>query len=123
MNEPTYNGMSIMALSLAIENDGRTEVKIERARQRDGSSLWAIRRDGSVMNKNAEWEFEPMPSSRDDEFIKNCRYATIDEAVETYKRYQEKLTTSVGFLACWKDFGTQGHCRMPRGHQGDCSPA
>lgn len=28
----------------------------------------------------------------------------------------------VGFYACWRDFGEKGHCRMPKGHDGDCAP-
>ncbi len=36
---------------------------------------------GTCYNTYGEWEFEPMPSNRDDDFLKRCRY-TFDEAVE-----------------------------------------
>lgn len=42
--------------------------------------LWAIRENGFCLNKDGEWEYEPQPSSRDDEFFDRCRFATLDEA-------------------------------------------
>lgn len=30
----------------------------------------------------------------------------------------------IGFTACWKEvYGKPGHCRMPKGHEGDCAPS
>ena len=43
---------------------------------------WAIRYDGSVLNKNGEWEWEPQPSSRDDDFINRTRFDTAQEAAD-----------------------------------------
>jgi hypothetical protein len=60
--------------------DAGDDVRIEAAQQRDGSVLWAIRRSRSVLNKEGEWEYEPMPSSRDEEFFARCRYASATEA-------------------------------------------
>ena len=43
---------------------------------------WAII-DGTnyVLNRDGEWEYEPMPSSRDDDFFTRCRWPTAREAV------------------------------------------
>jgi hypothetical protein len=42
---------------------------------------WAITRAGSCFNREGEWEWEPLPSSRDDEYLMRNRY-TFVEAVE-----------------------------------------
>ena len=45
---------------------------------------WAVRLYGNCLNHDAEWEWEPMPSSRDDEFYARCRFDTLDKAVDAY---------------------------------------
>lgn len=56
-------------------------VYIEERVQRDGSARWAVTRDGSVLTKAGEWEYEPQPSSRDDDFIERSRWNnTMDAA-------------------------------------------
>lgn len=60
-------------------------VQIMACRQRDGSRLWAVRRDGcEVLNRSGEWEDEPSPSGRDAAFLIKCRYATALEARDAY---------------------------------------
>lgn len=46
---------------------------------------FAVRRGRSVLSKTGEWVFEPMPSSRDDAFYKQCRFDTFDEAKAALK--------------------------------------
>lgn len=60
--------------------DAGNERRIEAAKQRDGSVKWAVRRDGSCLARDGMWEYEPMPSSRDDEFMARCRFSSVDEA-------------------------------------------
>jgi hypothetical protein len=38
----------------------------------------------SVLNRGGEWEFEPMPSSRTDEFLARVRFDTLLDAVAAY---------------------------------------
>lgn len=45
-----------------------------------GDNLWCVSNDSSVLNTNGEWEWEPMPSSRTDEFIAATRFS-LDEAL------------------------------------------
>jgi hypothetical protein len=59
-----------------------SDVAIDRVRQIKGEDLWAVRRSGGCLNKDGEWEYEPMPSSRDDEFLARCRFATAREAID-----------------------------------------
>jgi hypothetical protein len=70
----------VLGLAVAAYDAGEN-VRIEAALQRDGSTLWAVRRGGMVLANDWEWEFEPMPSSRDDEFFARCRYATPQHAL------------------------------------------
>lgn len=44
-----------------------------------GAGIWAVTSGGrSVLNSDGEWEFEPMPSSRTDEFIARTRFSFSD---------------------------------------------
>jgi hypothetical protein len=40
-----------------------------------------VRLNGNVLNKAGDWEWEPMPSSRDDEFLSRCRFETAEQAI------------------------------------------
>lgn len=54
---------------------------IQSMAQLKGPDLWKIAdAAGNVLNKQGEWEWEPTPSNRDDEFLARCRYATLTEA-------------------------------------------
>lgn len=55
-----------------------------------GEDRWGIFREGnsSCLNKLGEWEYQPMPSSRTDDFYKRCRYASVHEAINYYKRWK-----------------------------------
>ena len=44
--------------------------------------MWKVHRRGAVLAKDGEWEVEPQPSSRDDEFYARCRFDTFEEALE-----------------------------------------
>lgn len=49
----------------------------------DGTPIaWAVRESGSVLNKNGQWEHEPLPSSRCDAFLERTRWPTALEAAE-----------------------------------------
>lgn len=56
--------------------DAGSGIKIEAAKQLDGSTLWVVRYEGNCLNKEGQWEYEPLPSSRDTEFLARTRYDT-----------------------------------------------
>lgn len=48
----------------------------ERGEPEDDS--WAVKKMGSVLNREGEWEYEPSPSNRDDEFFARCRFTEAE---------------------------------------------
>lgn len=84
--------------SVSLSKDQRTliEVEAQRRRQRDGSSLWAVKRLSACLNTDGQWEIEPIPSSRDDAFIARCRYRSLDEAVSAYMKSETGNSASAG---------------------------
>jgi hypothetical protein len=54
-----------------------------------GPSQWAVCHPGEVLNADGEWEWEPQPSSRTDEFIARTRF-TFAEAVKRARALQSK---------------------------------
>lgn len=72
--------------------DGFNRVTLEEALQRNGSILWAVRKQGgSCLNKQGEWEFEPMPSSRDAAFFHRCRWESPEKAYRAWEKSLEPM--------------------------------
>lgn len=45
-----------------------------------GKRKWAVRSDHDYLNKNGEWEYEPQPSNRNEEFLARCRFQSFKQA-------------------------------------------
>lgn len=45
------------------------------------SPMWKVMRDSFAFTKDGDWEWEPVPSERDDEFYARCRFDTFEEAM------------------------------------------
>jgi hypothetical protein len=60
---------------------GILPVKAERVQQIEGPDLWAVRCGADVLSVHGEWEYEPMPSSRDDAFMARCRFLSSGAAI------------------------------------------
>ena len=44
-----------------------------------GNGLWAVRKRGiQCLNREDDWQYEPTPSNRDDEFLEQCRFTEED---------------------------------------------
>lgn len=56
------------------------EITVERRNGLDGTK-WAVKWMDRVLGKDGEWEWEPSPSNRDDEFMARCRFDSFDEAL------------------------------------------
>lgn len=73
-------------LSRASQFELNEHVVVDRMTQQDGSVLWRVKKGPFCLNVNGEYEYEPLPSSRDDAYIKRCRFATLEEAWERAER-------------------------------------
>ncbi len=65
-------------------------ISIARRTYPDDQESWAVVRGDSVLNHELEWEYEPMPSSRDEAFFNRCRYHSKEEAMLFYLKAQQK---------------------------------
>ena len=54
---------------------------------------WVIIHGSNVMNKDGDWEWEPGPSSRDDDFFDRCRY-TKEKAEELIKTHLTQVNST-----------------------------
>jgi hypothetical protein len=71
-------GVRVESYSLAD-----AEIEILRVKQLSGPDKWKAFHGGCYcLNKSGQWELEPMPSSRDDDFINRCRFDTAQEAMD-----------------------------------------
>ena len=69
------------------EMDVDHPVCIEQVRQRDGTKLYAVRQAGFCLDKEGDWVYEPMPSSRTDEFLESCRYNSWVDAAQAVEKF------------------------------------
>ena len=65
--------------------DGPIEVECRDPENPQGDCWAVIKRGRLVLNHDGEWEYEPQPSSRTEEFLKRCRWDR-DEAIDVAKR-------------------------------------
>jgi len=66
-------------------------VSIEQRRSSDGRVRWAVLRNDLVLNVKGQWEYEPLPSSRDEAFLKRCRYEELGLACLALMRWLNNL--------------------------------
>jgi hypothetical protein len=89
----------------------RGDIYIEKREQKDGSIKWAVISSQCALSKedvdkylkgNTEinnpyycFVYEPRPSSRDDKFIEDTRFDTLDEAYNTFLKIKEEYKKEV----------------------------
>jgi hypothetical protein len=71
---------------------GGDPVTIEARDQRDGVRLWGVYHFGSCLNIDGEWEYEPIPSSRDDGYLQRTRLRTKEDALARLMQFAEGVT-------------------------------
>ena len=63
---------------------------ISRLEQPNGPVRYAVRHSSFCLHvTSGEWEFEPMPSNRTDEWLDEHRFPTFEAAVEAVKKAKE----------------------------------
>lgn len=60
-------------------------VVLRRMPQVEGLDKWAIFDHGACLDKDGDWIFQPLPSSRDDEFMRSCRFDSAEEALAFWR--------------------------------------
>jgi hypothetical protein len=85
---PTYEGYRITKVTI-IEPTLDTPATIIAARwQRAGEPRWCILSAGYALNRDGDWEYEPIPSSRDEDYRQRTGWATLDAAIDAVRRLQ-----------------------------------
>ena len=81
------------AVSYALD-DVKLGIRLEAAPQKDGKMLWAVRTQfGECLNQHSQWEEEPSPSNRDENFFRRCRWPAEEAAYKAWTRsLQQKKT-------------------------------
>lgn len=59
-------------------------VYIESRGQSGDMTRWVVYMDGWVLGRDGDWHYEPLPSSRTDEFITLTRFSSPNEAHDMY---------------------------------------
>jgi hypothetical protein len=65
---------------------GIEPVCIDRVRNRTGV-VYAIRQSGACMDAEGNWEYEPIPSSRTDDWLDRFRFGTWEEAAKAIHKH------------------------------------
>jgi hypothetical protein len=82
---------NLLVLKLLVKDEDGLYTSLQRMKQRDDSYLWAILKgEHSVMNREGEWEYQPLPSSRDNAFLKRTRFSTAMDALKVYRQQETK---------------------------------
>jgi hypothetical protein len=67
------------------------EVRIVEMAQIDGTIKFAVKEGPWAANKSGEWEWEPLPSSRDDAYFERCRWDQFDDAALMAQRMAKEI--------------------------------
>jgi len=70
--------------------DADRQIYIERRTLPGERESWAVKDGNYCLNKDGEWEYEPMPSSRDEGFLKRCRFESAEEALSFCEQMVEE---------------------------------
>jgi hypothetical protein len=60
--------------------DPATGARIERTSRTGDKPSYAVRFHGNCLSRDGEWEWEPQPSSRDQEFLESHRWSDLGDA-------------------------------------------
>ena len=65
-------------------------IHVDQVMQQKGDPLWAIRSGSDLcLGKDGEWMVEPLASARDEEYIRNYRFSSINEAINFVMRGEQ----------------------------------
>lgn len=73
------------------ESDYYDEITLCCVKSKEKGKRWVIRNGRSCLNKEGEWVYEPMPSSRTNEFIESTRFDTLEAGLDFWGKYKNGL--------------------------------
>lgn len=84
-----------MAVAFDVIPYDRTRLNLRHVQvAKRGTDAWAIIGDGGhCLAHDGEWEYEPLPSSRTEEFFERCRWHTAIEAMDFLKEHMRRYPT------------------------------
>lgn len=85
--------VSVSVLALDHRERRHFEITVEWR----GDDRWAVMHFGFALGRDGEWEYEPRPSSREDDWLESHRFG-YDEALKLAKAAAPGLTVN-GFRA------------------------
>lgn len=78
-----------------------------------GGGLWAVLRGGACLGSDGQWDWEPLPSSREDEWLATHRFP-LDAALDLARKHAPGVTvngmTAVEVLARHRERHPDGNC-------------
>lgn len=66
------------------------DIEVDRAPQMDGTVKWAVRWNGRSLHRSGRWDWEPIPSSRTDRWLKSHRFE-LDTALKLAEKAAPQL--------------------------------
>jgi hypothetical protein len=81
---PHINGYLVEADDTFVEKHNHVAIS------KRGEHAWAITDHRYCLNKNGEWEYESLPSNREDEFIKRTRFTSVREAFDFWNKWRDE---------------------------------
>lgn len=76
---------------------GNREIYISTREGMNGTR-WVVFMDGWTLGKDLNFHYEPIPSSRDDEYLNNTRFQSKENALEALKAHINNLNGEQGVL-------------------------
>lgn len=77
--------MEPIALKYGFRED--PSVTVELRSRYDDPPRWGVLVAGRALNKSGEIEYEPLPSSRDADFLERTRYDNLPDAIQAAQIY------------------------------------
>ena len=78
-------------VSDVVDNPSFRDLVFLRQTRKKPASYGIYRSDHYCLSKQGEWDYEPLPSSRDDEYYENHRWNSALDAAKFYSTLRNKI--------------------------------
>lgn len=99
--DPLVNGRLFNPETAQGFDKNRCQVRVKNMGNPDPNqhARWGIFGFGGLdsycLNKQGEWEYQSLPSSRDEDFYERCRYKNAKEAIRYYRRWYKHIIKQI----------------------------